>query len=100
MFENEKGPSPIPPSTPTDEWLKEQQHQAQQASQVRDRDCGGMRALTSLEMHHIEKCRAEELHACVRSFVAFPTLENFQRIQTASSAYITAWMNGRRRILD
>jgi len=65
-----------------------------------DMACNSMRALTSVEMQQMEHKCAEELQAHVRSYLYFPTLENFQRIQEASSRYMTAWMNGRKRVLS
>lgn len=82
----------IPPSP------QRETHQIRDFQQ--DRCMQGERALTAHEMQAIEKKHAYQLEAEMRSFILFPTSENFQRIQTTSSAYITAWMNGRKRVLS
>lgn len=88
--EDQKCNPAIPPGQPED----------MRASQVRDRDMGGMRALTAVEMQQIEHKHAEEMNYLLRSFIAFPTPQNFQAFQTSAGQYMQAWMNGRRRILD
>lgn len=86
MYEDAKYPDPRNPVPP------HPQEETRQAS------CN-MRALTSVEMHEIEQKSAQEVQMYVRSFLYFPTPQNYQFVQEASARYMTAWMNGRKRVL-
>lgn len=63
-------------------------------------DGHAMRLMSSTELQQMEAKCAEELRVRLSGFLYFPTLEAFQGIQEASGRYMTAWMHGRKRVIQ
>lgn len=65
-----------------------------------DQDYKAMRSMTSVELQQVEVKMAEQMRQIMNAYLYFPTVQNFQLIQTAAGEYMTAWMNGRKRVLS
>ena len=67
--------------------------------------CGGapavaMHAMNAVDMHHAEKLSVERLYGHVGAFVKFPSAHNYDNLSLALREMQTAWMNGRKRVME
>jgi hypothetical protein len=58
------------------------------------------RAVTPMELHTNEKATAESVRIQYEAYLAFPNDGNAGLLGAAMRTYQSAWMNGRRRVLD